>query len=150
MKNLKIILISIALLTFSGCYTQLMIEPDEVSSQTQEDTPIIIPPPPPLPIYPPPPIIGDPIIVPSPAPIIGLPKPVTTYPPYEIQRPTGDRRNPPSDFGSNDNSRNTGAQRNQERVTTPQTSGTSSQPNIPTRGNQTSQPPSSQSRRGGR
>ena len=146
MKTFFFALVSIALLTFSGCYTQLMIEPDDNATQTQD--PIYIPPPPPLSYCPLPGYPGDPIVV------------ITTtgggYSPVQnpqtVQQPTresGYQRNGGNETRQ-DNSRNTGAQRNDERVSTPQTSTSSTQVNIPTRGNSATQPNTSESRRGGR
>jgi hypothetical protein len=127
MKTLSIILSSIAMLAFSGCYTQLLIE----DTTYPAIEPIHIPPPPPPP---------------SPWPYHPTPTPNPDPQPIDNpHRESGYQRSPlPS---SQDNSRNTGARRSGEgtEVRSPQQN---SQDNahiaVPIRGSERSEPRAAQ------
>ena len=119
MKSLSILLTAIALLTFSGCYTQLMIEDDSpVSSNTQSTVspaPVVIDPL--LPgmtseaVYV---VTPTPVYVPvyNPEPITGYSNPAASAPAATALRNSGDQRSAaPAQPAAQNNSRNTGATR---------------------------------------
>lgn len=121
MKTLSITLSSIAMLAFSGCYTQLLIE----DTTYPAIYPIYIPPPPPPPLpYPPTPN-------PDPQPI------------DNPHRESGYQRSPsPGSPSSQDQSRNTGAKRTgdgTESISSNQNSQGNSHIGIPMRGGGTTE-----------
>ncbi len=121
MKSLNIIFTAFALLTFSGCYTQLLIEDDSpITSNTQpaivnpnsvvvspllpgmqsEEVYVVVPTPVYVPVY-------------SPEPITGYSNPAGSGSAATVQRTSGEQRSAPvsAQPAAQDNSRNTGATR---------------------------------------
>jgi hypothetical protein len=122
MKTLMIVLISIALLIFSGCYTQLLIEDDP--QPVRKPQPVFAIPAPVVvdPLMPG--MTSDEILVSAPEPVyvpVNSPEPITGYSnpagwaqqPVTIQRTSGEQRSAPapSQPASQNNSRSTGATR---------------------------------------
>ena len=108
MKTLNILLFAFAILIFSGCYTQLLIEDDQPMSANAQ----------PMPPATEPEIIyvvdTQPVYVPVPVPIYIPPahsNPVATTPaPAPVQRTSGDQRSG-SEASSQNTNRNSGATR---------------------------------------
>jgi hypothetical protein len=135
MKTLKILLFAFAILMFSGCYTQLLVEDDD--PWTTAEQPVYIPPPDPIliyyPSYPYPP--PDPPRPPTP-PIGGpvYPNPVGPGGTTDPHRDSGNKRRGSDQQNSQDNSRNGGATRSGDQNGSRQSTQTSSQVSVPTRG----------------
>jgi hypothetical protein len=121
MKTFKIVLISFALLAFSGCYTQLLIEDDPQPVQKRQPVFVI-----PSPVVDPlmPGMTPDEVMVVTPVPVyvpVNTPEPITGYSnpagsaqqPATVQRTSGDQRSAPapSQSASQNHSRSTGATR---------------------------------------
>ena len=132
MKTLNILLFAPAILLFSGCYTQLMVQDND--PWTIAEQPVYIPPPDPILIYYPEYPAPGPIYVPpgggggsNPGGPIKI-----TYP----HRNSGDLRrgSDAAQQSSQDNSRNSGFTRNSGQNNSPQSSA-SSVATVPTRGN---------------
>ncbi len=146
MKSLNALLLGFAILIFSGCYTQLLIEEDGQVSTADEtiETPVDPQPLPPLPpIVPiiPTPIPIDPIHPPvtgpiHPAPIIPDPKPPANDNPH---RETGYNRDRLTST-SQDRDRNTGVIRPGTDPGTQQQSNTVTNLPVPQRGDLGTQP----------
>ncbi len=138
MKILNILPFAFAIMIFSGCYTQLVVEDDDPwSTSDQPEYPAA---PEPIVIYVPEPY---PVYVPSPRPIIppGNQNPIATPPAPPAQRPTGVQRPRPEVPQQNKNS---GATRSADQNGLSQNSQAGSQIAVPTRGNSDAQSPSPQ------
>jgi hypothetical protein len=115
MKTFNILPFAFAIIIFSGCYTQMMVEDEDPWSTS--DQPEYTAPPEPVVIYVPDP---HPVFVPSPSPGPGpiTPpgnlNPIVTTPAPTGQRPTGVQRPDPEAPQQNKN-RNSGATRSRGR-----------------------------------
>jgi hypothetical protein len=151
MKSLSTLPIAFAVLMFSGCYTQLMVEDDD--PWATEEQPEYPEPPAPIiiiqPVYPPPrPPHGPPPIVPGPAP--ALPPPVInpggTSGNQDTHRDTGYERRGSTvpQQNSQDDTRSSGVNRGGDHLNSPQYSQPVSQTGVPSRENSVSPSPSPQ------
>ncbi len=153
MKSFSTLPIAFAVLMFSGCYTELMVEDDDLSATDEQ--PVYPEPPAPIiiiqPVYPlPEPPHGPPPIVPSPAP--GIPPPVTnpdgTSGNQDTHRNTGYERrgSTTTQQNSQDDRRSSGVTRGGDQVSSPRYSQPVSQNGVPSRENSVSPSPSPQPR----
>jgi hypothetical protein len=138
MKTLNVLPFAFAVMIFSGCYTQLVVEDDDPWSTS--DQPEYTASPEPIVIYVPEPY---PVYVPSPGPGPIIPPGNPTPPAPPVQRPTGVQR-PRPEGPQQDKNKNSGVTRGADQNGLSQNSQAGSQIAVPTRGNSDAQSPSPQ------